>query len=678
MKRFIGIIICFLIFFNINILSRGINVSSPNGRIVAVIDDDGQLSLSISLDGKMLMQPSPIGLLLTDGTNIGMNGNVGFGVTTVIDEQIDAPFYRQGKFQAKANQLDLRIKGSFGIIIRVYDEGVAYRFYTTKKGETIIKDECAEYNFGDHHTAWLALSTNKDKPFAMAFQNIYTEGLLGSIPDTPAFLPVTVDCGSAKVTLLESDLRSYPGMFVKTMHEGNCTALNPISSYLCGQSKLKAVFAPYPKKMEYYRWRGMSYVAETEDFIAKSKGKRDYPWRVFAITEHDTDMPTNNLVYALATPNQIGNTSWIKPGKVAWDWWNDWNLQGVDFVAGINMPTYKYYIDFAAKNGLGYIVLDEGWYDSNKGDIMQSIPDIDLPELIAYGKKRGVDIVLWTVFNVLDEHLEEACAKYSGMGIKGFKVDFLDRNDQTAVEMAERIAATCAKYHLFLDYHGYFAPTGMSRTYPNILNYEGVFGMEEVRWCEAEKDMPRYQVTFPFIRMMAGNVDFTPGAMRNGTRHDWKAIYTKPVSMGTRANQAACYVIHDSPFTMLCDSPTNYEKEPEYTKFIATIPNIWDETRILQSEIGKYIVTARRKGNDWYVAGQTNWDARELTLTLDFLGEGAFATTILTDGINANHDAEDYHLDREVHGHGDELTIKMASGGGFVIKFGKLSIVDHL
>ncbi|MBQ6062169.1 MAG: glycoside hydrolase family 97 protein [Prevotella sp.] len=661
MKRFFGLIICFLLLFNTNVLSKGITVSSPNGRITAVIDDEGQLSLSISLDGKMLVQPSPIGLTLADGTHIGMNGNVGFGKATNIDEQIDAPFYRQRQFRTVANQLDLRIKGGFGIVIRAYDEGVAYRFYTTRKGETIIQDEQADFRFGKDRKAWLSYTTNDDKPFAMAFQNIYHETTLDTARHKLAFLPVTVDCGAAKVTVLESDLRAYPGMFLQA--EGDM---------------LRASFASYPKKMAYYRWRGMSYVAETEDFIAQSKGKRDYPWRIFAITEHDTDMPTNNLVYALATPNQIGDTSWIKPGKVAWDWWNDWNLQGVDFVAGINMPTYKYYIDFAAKNGLEYIVLDEGWYDSNKGDIMQSIPDINLPELIAYGKQRGVDIVLWTVFNVLDEHLDEACAKYSGMGIKGFKVDFLDRNDQTAVEMAERIAATCAKYHLFLDYHGYFAPTGMSRTYPNILNYEGVFGMEEIRWCEAEKDMPRYQVTFPFIRMMAGNVDFTPGAMRNGTHHDWKAIYTKPISMGTRANQAACYVIHDSPFTMLCDSPTNYEKEPEYTQFIATIPTVWDETRVLQGEMGKYIVTVRRKGNDWYIAGQTNWDARELTLPLDFLGEGAFATTILTDGINANHDAEDYYFDRQVHGQGDKLTIKMASGGGFVIKFGKLSIVDHL
>ena len=349
---------------------------------------------------------------------------------------------------------------------------------------------------------------------------------------------------------------------------------------------------------------------------------------------------------------------------------NDWNLRGVDFEAGINTRTYQYYIDFAAKNHMAYVVLDEGWYDSAKGDIMNPIKAIDLPGLIDYAARKGVSIVLWTVFNVLDEHLQEACEKYAKMGIKGFKVDFMDRNDQTAVEMAERIAKVCAQHKLFLDYHGYFAPTGMSRTYPNIMNYEGVFGMEECRWAKKDTDMPLYDVTFPFIRMMAGSVDFTPGAMRNGTRENWVECYQNPVSMGTRCHQAACYVVHDSPFTMLCDAPTNYEQEPDYTKFIAQIPDEWDETRVLQGEIGKYIVTARRIGNTWYVGGQTNWDERTVTLPLSFLDkEQHYVVTLLTDGINANHNAEDYSLTQGMFQSHETLNVKMASGGGFVLKF---------
>ena len=638
-------------------LASDFTVTSPNGRLTAIVEDNGALMFSVRLDGVALMSPSFIGLTLADGTTIGRNGHIGFMRKSVVTDDTDAPFYRQRHIHTTANQIDIKMKGGFGMQVRAYDEGVAYRFYTTRKGETVIKNEVAEYDFGSEAKGWLAYSTNKEKPFAMAFQNTYDVTPLSKAQETPVFLPVTIEkdgCVNAKVTILESDLRQYPGMFVavkKTNGQGE------------QDITLNALFAPYPKKMEYYKWRGMSYVSETEEFIAKSTGARTYPWRVFAVSEQDTEMPVNNLVYTLASPNEIGKTDWIKPGKVAWDWWNDWNLRGVKFKAGINTETYKYYIDFAARFGLQYIVLDEGWYDSSKGDIMNPIADIDLSGLIAYGKEKGIDIVLWTVFNVLDEHLDEACRKYSAMGVKGFKVDFLDRNDQTAVEMAERIARHCAQYKLFLDYHGFYTPTGLSRTFPNVLNYEGVFGMEECRWAKKETDMPLYDVTFPFIRMMAGNVDFTPGAMRNGTRSNWVECYEKPVSMGTRCHQAACYVLHDSPFTMLCDAPTNYEKEPDYTKFIASIPVVWDETRVLQGE--------------WYVGGQTSWDERDVEIPLSFLDEGSYTTTLLTDGINASHDAQDYQLDTQFHHNGERLTIHMASGGGFVLKLGKLTIVDH-
>ena len=664
MKKYFFLLIAMLALSAQEVSAREMSVASPNGRIVAVVEDQAGLMISVRLDGVALVAPSPIGLTLADGTTIGRNGALGFGRKSVVVDDTDAPFYRQRHIKTTANQLDLKMKGGFGLQVRAYDEGVSYRFYTTRKGETIIKNEIAEYDFGDEAKAWLAYSTNKEKPFAMAFQNTYDETPLAQAQDVPAFLPVTIQkdgCVGAKVTLLESDLRQYPGMFVRP-----------------AQGELRAVFAPYPKKMDYYKWRGMSYVAETEDFIAKSKGPRTYPWRVFAVSEKDTEMPVNDLVYTLASPNEIGKTDWIKPGKVAWDWWNDWNLRGVSFKAGINTDTYKYYIDFAARFGLQYIVLDEGWYDSSRGDIMNPIADVDLPGLISYGREKGVDVVLWTVFNVLDEHLDEACRKYSEMGVKGFKVDFLDRNDQTAVEMAERIARHCAQYKLFLDYHGYYSPTGLNRTFPNVLNYEGVFGMEECRWAKKETDMPRYDVTFPFMRGMAGNVDFTPGAMRNGTRSNWVECYENPVSMGTRCHQAACYVLHDSPFTMLCDAPTNYELEPDYTKFIAEIPVVWDETRVLQGEMGKYIVIARRLGDTWYVGGQTSWDARTVSLPLDFLAEGSYFVTSLTDGVNAGHNAEDYQFNRQTHGKGDTLSITMASGGGFVLRIVKATVVEHL
>ena len=626
-------------------MAKDYTVTSPNGKNVATVNDS--LSITVSHSGKTVV---------TIKARQAHAGNIKkLAGSKHMTETIQAPFYRQNKIWTEGNQMDLTLNDGFGLQVRACNEGVAYRFYTTNKKVTIIKDEMADFVFPHDSKAWLAYSTNDDKPFAMAFQNYYDETLLSKAKDKYAFLPVTVESGDVKVTILESDLRSYPGMFLKA--EGN---------------HLKAAFAKYPKKMAYYKWRGMSYVEETEDYIAKSTGARTYPWRVMAITEKDTEMPVSNLVFALATPNQIGDTSWIRPGKVAWDWWNDWNLKGVDFEAGINTRTYQYYIDFAAKNGIPYIVLDEGWYDSSKGDIMNPIPEIDLQGLIDYGRQKGVSIVLWTVFNVLDEHLTAACDKYTKMGIKGWKIDFLDRNDQTAVEMAERIAKTCAQYKLFVDYHGYFAPTGMNRTYPNILNYEGVFGMEEARWAKKDTDMPKYDVTFPFIRMMAGNVDFTPGALRNGTKENWVECYQNPVSMGTRCHQLACYVVHDSPFTMLCDAPTNYEREQDCVDIITSIPDNFDETRIIQGLIGNYIISARRYGSDWYVGGQTNWDEREVGFSLDFLSPGeSYQATIVCDGLNANHQAEDYMIQRKTLTSKDKLNIKMASGGGFLIKLMK-------
>ena len=654
MRRFSKLLLSTIMLIScLQVGAKSYNVTSPNGRIIATLSLDKTCQLSIQLDGEELMAASTIDLTLADGKQAYSQAKVARSKRSSINEVIEAPMYRQASFTFKANQLDLKLHNGFGLIVLATDEGVAYRFYHTHKNATTIYNEVADYQFGADRTAWLAYSTNKEKPMAMAFQNIYHETAIGKAEDQIAFLPVTVDCGKAKVTLLETDVVSYPGMFVRA--NGN---------------SLKAEFAPYPKTMDYYRWRGMSYVKETENYIAQSKGAQSYPWRILAVTEDDTQMPLNNMVFALARPNKIGDTNWIKPGKVAWDWWNDWNLRGVDFVAGINYDTYKYYIDFAAAHGLEYIILDEGWYDSNKANIMQPIDEVRLPELIEYANEKNVGIVLWTVFNVIDEKLEEACKHYAEMGIKGFKVDFLDRNDQTAIEMVERLASATARYHLLLDLHGIYAPVGLNRTYPNILNYEGVFGMEEVRWTELKNDMPLYDVTFPFIRMMAGAVDFTPGAMRNGTKEDWAAIYNKPISMGTRCHQAACYIVHDSPFTMLADSPTNYEADEPYTQYIASLPTVFDETRILQGKLGEYIVTARRLGDAWYIAGQTNWEGqRELTIDFSFLTEGkSYQAHLLTDGVNAHHDAEDYCISTIKCNASTKQTIHMMPGGGFVIK----------
>ena len=626
-------------------------LSSPDGTLKVEISVGNELAYQVMHGNDTILSHSNIGLVLENGTIVGKTPRITGERRRKIKDNIESPFYRFKEFVATGNELDLKLKGGFGIIFRAYNEGVAYRFYTTQSSDIIIKEEQAEFNFKEDYTAYLPYTTNDKKPMAMAYQNVYDITPLSKAQPKLAFLPVTVDCGSVKLTLLESDLEAYPGMFVQS------------------QQGKYGFFAPYPAKTDFYPWRKQEYVTETTDFISRSRGSRSYPWRVLAITEKDTDMPVNNLVYALASPNRIGDTSWIKTGKVAWDWWNDWNLKGVPFKAGINMDTYKYYIDFASRNGLEFIVLDEGWYDPKSGDMLTVIPELDLTELIAYGKSKGVEIVLWTVFNVLDSQLEAACKKYADMGIKGFKVDFLDRDDQTAVEMVYRIAEMTARYKLTLDLHGIYKPTGINRTYPHIINFESVFGMEEVKWTDIKNNMPLYDVTFPYIRMMAGPVDYTPGAMRNATKADWRAMYYTPASMGTRCHQLAAYIVHDSPFTMLCDAPTNYLNEQECVDFIASLPVEVDSTFIASGELGKYIVTVRKKDVNWYIGGMTNWDERDVQLDFSFLPEGMSYTAVLfKDGVNANKQAEDYRKETIRIDKDSRLTLHLASGGGFAMK----------
>ncbi|MCM1612924.1 glycoside hydrolase family 97 protein [Phocaeicola massiliensis] len=643
------------------VTANQVTLKSPNGNLELNIYTNGQLAYSLKHNNRVLLDKSPIGLVLDDRT-LGNPAKVSrISRRFSVKESIVSSNYRFASFCVVYNEFNLKMKGNYGVVFRVYDDGIAYRFYTLGKQPLIIKDEIARMNFPENYDTYMAYSTvkpGKDQ-YAMAFQNIYTKATLKDVEtDNIAFLPITLDCGNGlKMTLLESDLESYPGMFVKG--DGKSCSL-------------QGTFARYPAEMKSFPPRAMKRVVQRTDYIAKAEGARNYPWRIWAVTEKDTEMPVNNLVYALASPNRIGDCSWVKSGKVAWEWWNDWGISGVDFKAGINMDTYRHYIDFAAENDIEFVVLDEGWYNPKKGDMLTVVPELDLEELVRYGKSKGVDLILWTVFNVLDDQLEEACKKYSEMGISGFKVDFLDRDDQTAVEMAYRIAEVTAKYKLTLDLHGFYKPTGMNRTYPNIINFEAVFGMEEMKWSTVKKDMMEYDVTMPYIRMMAGPVDYTPGAMRNASKKDFKDIYYNPMSQGTRCHQLAAYVVHDSPLTMLADNPTVYRKEQECTDFIVSIPNKGiEETRVLQGKLGEFVVIGRRVGTSWYVGGMTDWITREVVLDFGFLDGGAYDVILFRDGINADKQAQDYKKERFTVTASSSKKICMASGGGFAMSIVK-------
>lgn len=640
----------------IELEAKNYDLSSPSKDIsVTVSENKGQpVMFSISYRGKEILAPSPISLQLEDNgvkevyvkKNISKNN---------LSEHIIAPFHHTPKYDVIYNRLILELSNGLSIEFRAFNDGVAYRYISKNKKGEIVTDEIMELNLPNDPTVYLSHSTNPKNPMAMAFQNFYKVTPVSQASSLLAFPPATVDYGNGlKMTILESDLVNYPGLFLQA---------DSISGSLNGK------FAKYPATTDYYPWRKQEYVKTTENYLSKSSEARSYPWRILAITDNDTKMPTNNLVYTLAAPSKIEDTSWIKPGKSAWEWWNDWGLRGVPFSAGINNDTYKYFIDFAATNGIDYVVLDEGWYVPSSGDMLTTVPEIDLPMLTEYAQEKGVGLWLWTVFNVLDSQLEEACEKYSQMGIKGFKVDFLDRNDAQGVEMTNRIAEATSKHNLMLDLHGFYTPTGLNRTYPNVVNYESVFGMEEMKWSDPSVDMPEYDVTFPFIRLMAGPVDFTPGAMLNRSRSDWKPVYSTPMSQGTRTHQIAHYIVHDTPFSMLADSPTNYLENPETLEFIAGIPSEWDETKVIDGVIGEYIVTLRKKNNVWYIGGQTDWNPRDYELDFSFLPEGSdYKVTIVKDGVNAARQAQDHEWENFQANSNTRKTIHMAPGGGFVVR----------
>ncbi len=477
------------------------------------------------------------------------------------------------------------------------------------------------------------------------------------------FLPLTVEAPMGKrVTITESDLRDYPGMYL-TSSLGN----NSLSGY----------YAEARDEIEEHSGHNNLQVGilSRHDYIAEVDGARTFPWRVAIVTGDDVALANSSIVYKLAEPNVIGDTSWIKPGKVAWEWWNNWNLEGVDFVAGINNDTYKYYIDFAGKNGIEYVILDEGWAVNKAYDLMQVVPEIDIPELIAYGEERGVGIILWAGYYAFDVDMENVCKHYSAMGVKGFKVDFMNGDDQELVNFNERVAKMCAKYELLVDLHGTYKPTGLQRTYPNILNFEGVHGLEQMKWQPATCDQVTYDVTIPYLRLVAGPADYTQGAMRNAVRilkpldgvyeSQYHPVFSKPMSQGTRCHQLAQYIVFFSPLNMLCDTPTNYEKEPVSTDFIASIPTVWDESKTIQGTMGEYIVTARRSGDKWYIGGLNNWDARDITINIkDITGKDGKAT-LYQDGKNATHNGEDFKkITIETSG---DTTVHMAPGGGFAI-----------
>lgn len=622
-----------------------ITVTSPDGKIKLVVDLKDSVSYSIVHEGEVLVSPSALAMKFEGGRILGV-GEASYKVKIgSASESVDAPFYRQNKISVEWNYARVDY-ADWALEFRVYNEGVAWRFETEFESDAVVLDETAQFVFPEDPMAWVPYSRGKDQ-IANSYQSQYTYEKVSRFGSQSnlTFLPVAVKNKSGKTLLIcESDLRSYPGMFLEGMEGG-----------------YSATFAKLPDSTYITPTRCQLKIATRQDVIARTEGIRSYPWRIVAVAENDIQLPTNDLVYLLGEPRKVGDVSWIKPGLVSWEWWNDCGLTNINFKPGVNTETYKAYIDFAARFNIPYIIIDEGW--SAKDDIMVIKEAVDLKGLIAYGAERNVGIIIWAVANVLDDKLEEACAFYSQMGVKGFKVDFFDRDDQRCVDMVYRLAEAAGTYHLMLDLHGIYKPTGLNRTYPHIVNFEGVFGLEEVKW--SNPDMPLYDVTFPYIRQVQGPVDYTQGAYINSTKEGFEINYHKPMSQGTRAHQVATYVVFDSPLAMLCDTPSHYLADVPCTEFITSIPTVFEQTHIIAGQIGEYIVTTREKDGKWYVGALTNWDEREVIINLSFLEKGKqYTAKLLADAADSSVKPEKYKISTIDVDSASEILVKLAKGGG--------------
>lgn len=635
-----------------------VKVVSPDGKNEIRIGTAPVLCYQVLRDGVTWVKPTPLAL---ETRELGLLGGAGlkYKVTPrMLTGEIDAPVYKKAKVSNAANQALLSFGADWSVELIARNDGVAYRFVSAR-GLTVVH-ETASVTLPGETPICFGLCGNR--PPADVHQNGWeTINRNGTIQDVPGnygrlmILPFSASYANGTMCVTESGVWDHPGWTLGRYGDEPET----VSAWMAKM--------PTPNgTREEGRFRP---VREREDYLAKSDKARAYPWRVFALAGKAADLIASDIVWALDEPCALADTSWIKPGLVAWDWWNDWRLTDVDFKPGINMPTYRNYIDFASAYGIPYIIMDEGW--SRHLNLDEVNPNLNLEELVAYGKSKNVGIILWAAWSKLWNRQEELCARFAKMGIKGLKIDFMERDDAEVEVYLAETARIAAKYKLLVDYHGMHKPTGMSRKYPNIVNYEGVYGLEQLKGGP-NGDFPRNDCQIPFTRMVAGPLDYTPGAMLNRSRMLERAPWSRPGSMGTRAHQLALFTLFDAPLQMLCDSPSLYRRNAECTQFLAQVPTTWDDTVGLAGEVGKFAVAARRKGGEWWIGGITDWDERTVELDLSCFGSGTWTFDVFEDDLDVAFNAEHYIHRTLVHDVSKPLRIRMRTGGGWTARAKKI------
>ena len=619
-------------------------LSSPDGKLKVSINVSDKISYSIAAGGEVLLDKNTLSLSLA-GETLGRAPKLsaskrgkGSGIL-----RPDFPV----KFSSVTNaynSLLLSFKGNYTVEFRAFDEGIAYRFITSKKGSIEVAGEEVSLNFPQEYL----LHLQQPGGFKTSYEDNYTT--LSSAdwkPDSKmASLPVLIDTKKQyKILISESDLSDYPCLFFKGTGSG-----------------VTATFPKAPLEFGEDGDRSQKILREA-DYIAKTSGTRSFPWRYFVVSSDDGQLIENTMTLKLAAPSVLKDVSWVKPGQASWEWWNDAAPYGpdVNFVSGYNLETYKYYIDFAARYGVKYIVMDEGWAKDTR-DPYTPNPKVDVHELIRYGKEKNVGIILWLTWLTVHNHMD-LFKTFNEWGIKGVKIDFMDRSDQWMVNYYENVAKEAAKNKLFVDFHGAFKPAGLEYKYPNVISYEGVRGMEQMGGTR-----PDNSLFLPFMRNAVGPMDYTPGAMLSMQPESYRAERPNAASIGTRAYQMALFVVFESALQMLADNPTLYYRNADCTEFITSVPTTWDETRALEAKAGEIAVVAKRKGDKWFIGGICNGKEKERTLSvsLDFLSPGkTYTMTYFEDGINAGRQAMDYRKKTKQVKAGNQLDIKMVRNGGF-------------
>lgn len=639
--KLFALLLTFATAWGSHLSAKVIDVKSPNGELNLSVDVKDKIYYSVSYGNDLLLKDCYLNLQLENET-LGNNPKLRSTKKGVIDESVKREIpLKNAVVKKHCNTLRMNFAGNYAVEFRVFDNGVAYRFITDKKGENIVMGEDFVLNFPANYKAHLSQPNGFKTSYEYPYTHVNTEEYKAT--DRMSYLPILLETDKPyKILISEADLHDYPCMFLKST----------------GQNGMQSLFPKVPLEFGEDGDRSLKILKEA-DYIAKTAGKRSFPWRFMVITKEDKQLLENEMVYNLSTPCVLEDYSWIKPGQVSWEWWHDARLYGVDFRSGYNMDSYKYYIDFASKFGIPYIIMDEGWAKSTR-DPYTPNPTINLAELIQYGKERNVKIVLWLTWLAVENNFD-LFKTFADWGVAGVKIDFMDRSDQWMVNYYERVAKEAAKHKLFVDFHGSFKPAGLERKYPNVLSYEGVLGMEQGGNCR-----PANSIYLPFMRNAVGPMDFTPGSMLSAQPEDNRSTRANAMGSGTRAYQMALFVVFESGLQMLADNPVYYYRERPCTEFISSVPVTWDETKVLYAKVGEAVVVARRKGDKWFIGGITNNEGRTINLDLSFLPAGqSFTLTSFEDGINADRQAMDYKQRESKVNNATQLTIKMVRNGGW-------------